>query len=36
MAQLSRWAELTGGIVLLGIGVNILREHGALSFLCIG
>lgn len=32
LPQLSRWAELTGGIVLLGIGVNILREHGALSF----
>lgn len=33
MAQLSRWAEMTGGIVLLSIGVNILREHGALAFL---
>ena len=33
MAQLSRWAELTGGIVLLAIGVNILREHGALTFI---
>ncbi|WP_319409077.1 manganese efflux pump MntP family protein [uncultured Desulfosarcina sp.] len=33
MAQLSRWAEMTGGIVLLAIGINILREHGALSFL---
>ena len=33
MAQLSRWAEMTGGIVLLAIGVNILREHGALTFL---
>jgi len=32
MAQLSRWAEMTGGIVLLAIGVNILREHGALAF----
>ena len=32
MAQLSRWAELTGGMVLLAIGVNILREHGALNF----
>lgn len=31
MAQLSRWAELTGGVVLLAIGVNILREHGALN-----
>ena len=33
MAQLSRWAEMTGGIVLLAIGVNILREHGALALL---
>jgi len=33
MAQLSRWAETTGGIVLLAIGVNILREHDALAFL---
>ena len=33
LARLSRWAEMTGGIVLLAIGVNILREHGALSFL---
>jgi putative Mn2+ efflux pump MntP len=33
MAQLSRWAEMTGGIVLLAIGVNILREHGALAFI---
>jgi putative Mn2+ efflux pump MntP len=33
VAQLSRWAEMTGGIVLLAIGVNILREHGALTFL---
>jgi len=32
VSQLSRWAEMTGGIVLLGIGVNILREHGALPF----
>jgi hypothetical protein len=24
--------EMTGVIVLLAIGVNILREHGALSF----
>ncbi len=32
MSQLSRWAETTGGIALLAIGVNILREHGALSF----
>ncbi|MCB2146058.1 MAG: manganese efflux pump MntP family protein [Deltaproteobacteria bacterium] len=33
MAQLSRWAEMTGGVVLLAIGINILREHGALAFL---
>jgi len=33
LAQLSRWAEMTGGIVLLAIGINILREHGALGFL---
>lgn len=33
VSQLSRWAEMTGGIVLLGIGVNILREHGVLPFL---
>ena len=33
MAQLSRWAEMTGGLVLLVIGVNILREHGALALL---
>jgi putative Mn2+ efflux pump MntP len=31
MPQLSRWAEITGGIVLLAIGFNILREHGALE-----
>jgi putative Mn2+ efflux pump MntP len=33
VTQLSHWAEMTGGIVLLAIGVNILREHGALTFL---
>ncbi len=33
VAPLSRWAEMTGGIVLLAIGVNILKEHGALAFL---
>ncbi len=33
MGQLSRWAEMTGGVVLLAIGVNILREHGVLAFL---
>ena len=32
MAQLSRWAELTGGAVLLAIGVNILWEHGVFDF----
>lgn len=32
VSQLSRYAEMTGGIVLLGIGINILREHGALPF----
>lgn len=25
----SRYAEVVGGIILIGIGVNILREHGA-------
>ena len=29
----SRYAEVVGGIILIGIGVNILREHGALSIL---
>ena len=33
VAQLSRWAEMTGGVVLLAIGINILREHGALAVL---
>jgi putative Mn2+ efflux pump MntP len=33
LPQLSRWAQLTGGIVLLAIGVNILREHGVLPFI---
>ncbi|BBO90587.1 manganese efflux pump MntP family protein [Desulfosarcina ovata] len=32
VAMLSRWAEMTGGIVLLAIGINILREHGVLNF----
>lgn len=31
--HLSRYAEVFGGIVLLLIGFNILREHGALGFL---
>lgn len=29
----SRYAEIIGGIILIAIGVNILREHGALSML---
>ncbi|WP_246804830.1 manganese efflux pump MntP [Desulfosarcina cetonica] len=32
VAMLSRWAEMTGGLVLLAIGGNILWEHGALNF----
>ena len=31
--NLSRYAEVFGGIVLILIGFNILREHGALEFL---
>ena len=31
--RMSRYAEALGGIVLLAIGFNILREHGALGFL---
>jgi putative Mn2+ efflux pump MntP len=31
--RLSRYAEAFGGIVLLLIGLNILREHQALSFI---
>ncbi len=31
--NLSRYAEVFGGIVLILIGFNILREHGALDFL---
>ena len=30
-AYLSRYAELAGGLVLLGIGIRILYEHGALG-----
>jgi putative Mn2+ efflux pump MntP len=30
--QLSRYAETIGGSVLIVIGLNILHEHGALSF----
>ncbi len=33
LPQLSRWAEMAGGIVLLLIGLNILREHDALAIL---
>lgn len=33
MPRLSRYAEILGGIVLLMIGINILREHQALSFI---
>ena len=29
----SRYAEAISGIILVGIGVNILREHGALFVL---
>ena len=31
--RIRRYAEVLGGIVLLLIGFNILREHGALGFL---
>lgn len=31
--RLGHFAEVLGGLVLLGIGVNILREHGMLPFL---
>lgn len=27
-AHYSRWAEAVGGVVLIAIGINILREHG--------
>ena len=30
-ASLSRWAEAIGGLVLIVIGMNILREHGVFS-----
>ncbi|MBU2547568.1 MAG: manganese efflux pump MntP family protein [Proteobacteria bacterium] len=29
--RLSTWAESVGGLLLLGIGLNILREHGVFS-----
>ncbi len=32
VTRLSTCAEAVGGVVLLAIGVNILHEHGALSF----
>ena len=31
-ARLSCYAEITGGLVLFAIGLNILHEHGALFF----
>jgi len=31
--RMSRYAEALGGVVLLLIGFNILREHGAMGFL---
>lgn len=31
-ASISKYAELLGGSVLIGIGIKILWEHGALSF----
>jgi len=33
VAKLGRWAEMTGGVVLLAIGLNILWDNGALAFL---
>jgi putative Mn2+ efflux pump MntP len=33
VTRMSRYAEALGGVVLLLIGFNILREHGALGFL---
>ena len=32
-SRLGAYAEFIGGLVLLGIGVNILREHGAMDWL---
>lgn len=32
LSRLSRYAEMTGGLVLLAIGVKILHAHGALMF----
>lgn len=31
--RLSKYAEVVGGIVLLAIGLNILREHGVFDFI---
>jgi putative Mn2+ efflux pump MntP len=31
--RISRYAEMLGGLVLILIGINILREHGALNWL---
>jgi putative Mn2+ efflux pump MntP len=33
VSLLSRCSGIVGGIILLAIGVNILREHSALPFL---
>jgi putative Mn2+ efflux pump MntP len=32
LERLSHYAEIMGGLVLIGIGINILLEHGALPF----
>ena len=32
-ARLRRWADAMGGVVLIAIGLNILREHGVLDSL---
>ena len=31
--RLSLYAEISGGVVLIAIGLNILHEHGALTIL---
>jgi putative Mn2+ efflux pump MntP len=33
LSLISRWASVIGGGILLGIGVNILREHEAIAIL---
>jgi len=33
LSGLSRYADILGGVILLIIGLNILYEHGALSFI---